>query len=54
VVPLKLREYTPLSNAMEDTAQTRPNRSGKLFFNPLAIFSMFTSETFLTPRSMPL
>jgi hypothetical protein len=33
---------------------TRRNRSGKDFFNPFAIRSMFTRDTFLTPRSTPL
>jgi hypothetical protein len=33
--------------------QTRSNRPGRLAFRPLAIFSKFTRETFLTPRSTP-
>jgi hypothetical protein len=37
-----------------EAVQTRLNRSGMLFFNPLAIFSTFTSDTFLIPRSTPL
>jgi hypothetical protein len=32
----------------------RLNNSGRLFLNPLATLSIFTSETFLTSRSMPL
>jgi hypothetical protein len=36
------------------SAQTGRNNSGRLRFRPLAILSIFTSETFLTPRSMPL
>lgn len=35
-------------------SQTRLNSSGRLFFKPLAIFSMFTNDTFLIPRSTPL
>lgn len=35
-------------------SQTRLKRSGRLAFSPLAILPMFTSDTFLTPRSMPL
>ena len=30
------------------------NSSGRFFFNPFAIFSIFTSDTFLTPLSTPL
>ena len=33
---------------------SRPNRSGRLFLNSLAILSIFISETFLVPRSTPL
>ena len=42
------------SNPEVVAAQTRPNSSAKLFLSPLAIFSIFTSDTFLTPRSTPL
>jgi hypothetical protein len=35
-------------------SQTRLNKSDKLAFNPLAIFPMLTSDTFLIPRSIPL
>ena len=34
--------------------QTRLNKSGRLAFSPLAIFPMFTSDTFRIPRSIPL
>jgi hypothetical protein len=33
--------------------QTRLNSSGRLVFSPLAIFSMFAREIFLSPRSTP-
>jgi hypothetical protein len=36
------------------TFYIRVNRSGRLFLNPLAILSMFTNDTFLVPRSIPL
>ena len=48
------RFHTAGTSAGAQSTQTRPNSSGKLFFNPLLIFSMFTSDTFLTPRSTPL
>jgi hypothetical protein len=35
-------------------AHIRLNSSGKLIFNPRATFSMFTTDTLRTPRSMPL
>jgi len=35
-------------------SQMRLNNSGRLFFSPFAILSMFTSDTFRTPRSTPL
>src|SRR5258708_25264637 len=35
------------------TLQTRRNSSESEIFNVLAIFSIFTSETFRSPRSMP-
>lgn len=35
-------------------AYIREKISGKLLFSPLDTFSMFTNETFLTPRSKPL
>jgi len=35
-------------------SQTRRNNSGKAVLSPLAIFSMFTSDTLRTPRSIPL
>ena len=34
--------------------QRRPNNSGRLVFKPFATLSMFTKETFRTPRSIPL
>ena len=37
-----------------NSLQRRLNRSGRLVFSPLDTFSIFTSETFRTPRSMPL
>jgi hypothetical protein len=33
---------------------TRSNNFGRIVFSPLATFSIFTRDTFLTPRSMPL
>jgi len=33
---------------------TRLNKSGRLLLNPLAILSIFSSDTFLMPRSTPL
>ena len=35
-------------------AQARSNSFDRAVFSPLPIFSMFTNETFLTPRSIPL
>ncbi len=34
--------------------QNRLNNSGSLVINPLATFSIFASDTFLTPRLIPL
>jgi hypothetical protein len=47
--------FTPQTNGRSNgLVYTRPNNSGRLFFSPFDTFSMFTSDTFLTPRSMPL
>jgi hypothetical protein len=48
------RDRVDLPSERAGTIQTRPNKSGKLFFSPLAIFSIFTRDTFLTPLSTPL
>jgi hypothetical protein len=58
-VELEITEVAPAGRELlriSATAilQQRPNKSGRLFFNPLAIFSIFTSDTFLIPRSTPL
>ena len=42
------------SQSTPNGPQIRLNNSGRLIFKPFPIFSMLTSDTFLTPRSIPL
>jgi hypothetical protein len=57
---LLLRElafYSQLADTSSENRfggyQIRLNKSERFFFRPLETFSIFTSETFLTPRSIP-
>lgn len=43
-----------LRNSIQASHGIRLKSSGKLVFRLRAIFSMFTKDTFLTPRSTPL